>query len=524
MDVYNALLFQNVTWGDLSILSNRSIRLTYAIYSLGMPAHYLKYVPSISLLVIAVGLVVVGSFSTLQRPANAKEPLPDHPLFDQSDVDTYEAVNEIDVYYAIIYPIMAAATLLGLFYGLQSLWLELIEKFLYWHNIMASGICTYVASRFILYTTNRYVCATFGKPTTWLFERHRITFLRDISFNASGILYKEDIEKSLAKDDGSELENFVSAWTPVEPAYQEINVYYSWMDILPSFLSLITSYVSSFENSLSNWIFSNLMGALFAISGISMLKVNEVRASVLLLVVFFLYDIYFVFFSDAMIAVATSIDIPFKLVFPSAPKVPLEVSLLYNNVPIFHQSILGLGDVVLPGLFISLMLRFDLYNFHEQNPGTGYYHRNAFSKPYFWSSLIGYIFGILVTNVFLHYFNHGQPALLYLVPCVLLFTFATGAFRREFKKLWHFKESSSQNDIQLDDAFIKLDFPEEDPFDTTYVIDVEDEEEEEDEEQGDDDENDFDETNESESDEEKEYLQEEQVEEELVVLVSSDED
>lgn len=63
----------------------------------------------------------------------------------------------------------------------------------------------------------------------------------------------------------------------------------------------------------------------------------------------FFYDIFFVFGTDVMLTVAKSIDAPIKLLFPrnwSAD--PPEFSLL------------GLGDIVLPGVFIAMCLRFDI--------------------------------------------------------------------------------------------------------------------------------------------------------------------
>ena len=49
-----------------------------------------------------------------------------------------------------------------------------------------------------------------------------------------------------------------------------------------------------------------------------------------------------------MVTVATSIDAPIKLQFPK------DLSI---DPP--KYSILGLGDIVIPGIFVSLCLRFD---------------------------------------------------------------------------------------------------------------------------------------------------------------------
>ncbi|CRK35505.1 hypothetical protein BN1708_019793, partial [Verticillium longisporum] len=51
-----------------------------------------------------------------------------------------------------------------------------------------------------------------------------------------------------------------------------------------------------------------------------------------------------------MITVATKLDAPIKLTFASAAK----------------SSILGLGDIVVPGMVMALALRFDLWRFYNK--------------------------------------------------------------------------------------------------------------------------------------------------------------
>jgi minor histocompatibility antigen H13 len=63
----------------------------------------------------------------------------------------------------------------------------------------------------------------------------------------------------------------------------------------------------------------------------------------------FFYDIFFVFGTDVMLTVAKSIDAPIKLLFPKN---------LSATPPEF--SLLGLGDIVIPGIFVALCLRYDV--------------------------------------------------------------------------------------------------------------------------------------------------------------------
>ena len=42
------------------------------------------------------------------------------------------------------------------------------------------------------------------------------------------------------------------------------------------------------------------------------------------------------------------------------------------------------------------------------------------SKTYYYGTMIGYFVAIIATVIVMFIFNHGQPALLYLVPGVLI--------------------------------------------------------------------------------------------------------
>lgn len=62
------------------------------------------------------------------------------------------------------------------------------------------------------------------------------------------------------------------------------------------------------------------------------------------------------------------------------------------------------------------------------------------SKSYFYSTLIGYLIAIITTVVIMIVFDHGQPALLYLVPGVLLAVLLTAAVKGELKQVYEWNE------------------------------------------------------------------------------------
>jgi len=95
------------------------------------------------------------------------------------------------------------------------------------------------------------------------------------------------------------------------------------------------------------------------------------------------------------------------------------------NKLIWGGHMLGLGDLVVPGLVLSLLLKFD------------YSKSGSIKNGYFVAGGIGYAIGLMLAMIMAYAYKVAQPALLYLVPCCLLPIFALGFKRRELSDLWH---------------------------------------------------------------------------------------
>src|SRR5271155_176574 len=112
-------------------------------------------------------------------------------------------------------------------------------------------------------------------------------------------------------------------------------------------------------------------------------------------------------------------------------------------------SMLGLGDIVVPGLFIALALRYDLYRYHAQNPTTNYKrHMYKFPKPYFYATFSAYIAGLILTMTVMHVYKKAQPALLYLSPSCAAAVLIAALVRRELPTLWGYKEISKEERLE----------------------------------------------------------------------------
>ena len=179
-----------------------------------------------------------------------------------------------------------------------------------------------------------------------------------------------------------------------------------------------------------SWIFNNVLGFSFCIFGIENLFLGKFIYGFGLLIALFFYDIFFVFFTPIMVSVAKNLDGPIKFMFPKV--LPALVQKDFN--------MLGLGDIVIPGIYVALMLRFDVVKAYK-NKGV---HR---SWSIFYATLFGYFLGIIATLVVMVVFNHAQPALLYLVPGVLISSVLCALVKGELTELWNFDEEKEIEEI-----------------------------------------------------------------------------
>ncbi|XP_017751661.1 PREDICTED: signal peptide peptidase-like 2A [Rhinopithecus bieti] len=209
------------------------------------------------------------------------------------------------------------------------------------------------------------------------------------------------------------------------------------------------------------WILQDILGIAFCLNLIKTLKLPNFKSCVILLGLLLLYDVFFVFITPFITKNGESIMVelaagPFgnnekndgNLVEatgqPSAPheKLPVVIrvpKLIYFSVMsvcLMPVSILGFGDIIVPGLLIAYCRRFDVQT------GSSYI--------YYVSSTVAYAIGMILTFVVLVLMKKGQPALLYLVPCTLITASIVAWRRKEMKKFW--KGNSYQMMDHLDYA------------------------------------------------------------------------
>jgi len=182
-----------------------------------------------------------------------------------------------------------------------------------------------------------------------------------------------------------------------------------------------------------HWILNNILGLSFSIQGIAMLSLGSYKVGCILLGGLFFYDIFWVFWTDVMVTVAKSFDAPIKLLFPKDIFATGEYSF----------SMLGLGDIVIPGIFIALLLRYDAF---RSTKGKSKIPTGKWAKSYFNAAFLGYVLGLGTTIFIMHTFRAAQPALLYLVPGCIGSSLYTALKLNDFTNLIKFSEEEDESD------------------------------------------------------------------------------
>ncbi|XP_061670508.1 signal peptide peptidase-like 2A isoform X3 [Syngnathoides biaculeatus] len=194
------------------------------------------------------------------------------------------------------------------------------------------------------------------------------------------------------------------------------------------------------------WILQDLLGVAFCINFIKTISLSNFKICVILLTLLLVYDVFFVFITpfltkngvSIMVQVALGPDAsgettPGNVAVPALPQTPAETLPVVMRVPRFSSwtqnlcgmqfSILGYGDIIVPGLLVGYCSRFDVWI-------------NSTKKIYFLSSCIAYLMGIITTFAVMLLSGMGQPALLYLVPFTLITSATVAGCKGQIKQFW----------------------------------------------------------------------------------------
>lgn len=442
--------------------------------------------------------IYTGAHASLSIPSSAAKPSkPVRPAADDDDGEDsedegnqqkMEGLSPVD---AIMFPLLAGCTLAGLYFLIK--WLEdptLLNKILNWY-FSVFGVLSVAR----LLTDSMSVVTSYIFPTiytsdgeVWTVDRKG----RKAESTSSKSIHRDlPLPGQLSKLELSPKTNEI-LWILKELPSRQLHVHAYVHKIAEArfrigpqgFSGLILAVLAILYFNLIDkpWWLTNVLGLSFAYSALQLMSPTTFWTGTMILSSLFVYDIYFVFFTPLMVTVAKKLDIPIKLLFPRPAGLnedPSKQSL----------AMLGLGDIVLPGIMIGLALRFDLYLFYLRKqtrqaklgaqtpeehdspariveakwyPAAGGWGERfwvsrrvsgienkhlggLFPKTYFHTSLVGYATGMIITLSIMQVYGHAQPALLYLVPGVLGSLWATAFVRGEAKLMWEYNEAMDED-------------------------------------------------------------------------------
>ncbi|XP_021906235.1 signal peptide peptidase-like 4 isoform X2 [Carica papaya] len=172
------------------------------------------------------------------------------------------------------------------------------------------------------------------------------------------------------------------------------------------------------------WIGQDILGISLIITVLQIVRVPNLKVGTVLLSCAFLYDIFWVFvskwwFHESVMIVVARGDRSGEDGIPMLLKIPRMFD------PWGGYSIIGFGDIILPGLLVAFSLRYD------------WLAKKSLRAGYFVWAMTAYGLGLLITYVALNMMDgHGQPALLYIVPFTLGTFLTLGKKRGDLRILW----------------------------------------------------------------------------------------
>ncbi|TID16129.1 Cycloheximide resistance protein [Venturia nashicola] len=437
--------------------------------------------------------IITAAHASLSRPSSAAKPKPrdsktlkeigqeeDSDDDEEDDVQHLEGFSRSDALYM---PLFAGITLTGLYFLIK--WLKDLN--------LLNKVLNYYFSTVGFFSICKLFADFLGFGHSFFFPRCYVDskgYWRVISAKRRMALVRQGVGETIIEERSSPLPGVLRMlplpasvhnllWTIREIPSHKITFKFYIHRVVAARTHLNTSNIVGIVlASIATgcyfffdkpWFLTNLMGWAFSYTALQLISPTTFGIGNLILGGLFVYDIIMVFYTPMMVTVAKNLDVPIKLLFPRPAGKDGKAGF----------SMLGLGDIVVPGMMVTLALRFDLYLhylrqqkmkekddgkqvwtanyiapgkhfwtqfwtsswFSDRRPRPDMLRTGAFSKTYFWASVIGYTVGMITTLWIMIIFNHAQPALLWLVPSVLGSLWGTALVRGEVKLMWNFTEA-----------------------------------------------------------------------------------
>lgn len=355
-------------------------RLAYAF------AQVQPYLPMYTHLILsALFPIVTGAFSSLSRPSSAAKPTKAKrkkttTSDDESDSEDGEVsmrMEGLSPSDAIIFPVLAGSTLTGLYFLIKWMGPQMLNKILGWYF---SSMAVFSVAKLV--NDGLGLIEAFVWPKYYV--DHGVVWQVKGGERKTVAVTGQDSSTGVQNDRQSPFPGILgrirlptpvltTLWTLRQlprqtylirghsPLIPPFRLHLTIRTLLSSLIGLSTVLYATFVST--PWYLTNLQGFAFSYSALQLMSPTSFTTGSMILIALFFYDIYFVFYTPMMVSVASKLDVPIKLLFPR----PAEEG--QEDVG-RKLAMLGLGDVVLPGIVIGLALRFDLFMFYKRMQRT----------------------------------------------------------------------------------------------------------------------------------------------------------
>lgn len=197
------------------------------------------------------------------------------------------------------------------------------------------------------------------------------------------------------------------------------------------------------------WALQDSLGVIFSINMLRTVRLPSLKIITILFSGLFIYDIFFVFVTPYMTKNGLSImeEVATGGAGGSGEQLPMVLKVPHlSQHPLLKcfesYSMLGFGDILVPGLLVSYCHGYDL-----QRQGSGLWIYWMVANSF-------YFIGMIATFASLFLMNQAQPALLYLCPFTLIPICIVAYFRGDLgfmwrgDQVWPPKEDTSETNLE----------------------------------------------------------------------------
>ncbi|BFZ56272.1 hypothetical protein PYCC9005_003317 [Savitreella phatthalungensis] len=417
---------------------------------------------SAALLALAIVPIRIGAIRSCGRPPSVRshhrawQSQSNPPDNDEDDEDDYgeeeEALEYLSTSDALLLPVIGGAVLTCIYVALKYLsaaWLNLLLRVYF----CAAGVLSVARSAALFvpeWLTRDQAPVLFRITRAW---RVRLSLVQYPS-------RRQRRQKLRAlQNDEHDVVTFMleSRYRYAIPVALIMVTCYFWIGLQ----SPMHGADKSKQVNVNAWPLTNALAISFAIDALQLIKLDSFATAYLLLSALLAYDAFFVFKTPIMVAVASGLnDLPIKLVVPrdcGADAFRLIISGHFNadmlKRSLFddrRMAMLGLGDVVIPGIFVALCRRFDAELHYrplvraadKAGKRLRWARQQGLRRtPFFRAAYASYIIGLVSCMTALHVFQHAQPALIYLSPACMLAGLYAAWSQGVLRDAWQYDDS-----------------------------------------------------------------------------------